>query len=416
MTGCLTHPAAAQTADDRPAAKTDDQPSSVFSLNFALPLKKCWVSASNRSILNSFIVASDNQKELSESNELFVSYFDGGIALLNASDGVKQWESDLGGQIIAMPLIEDFEIYVITQPISNAQADNTADETTMEMETVLETTKKLDRHLTVRNLNKDTGVTRWQRKISVENTSENQYFYQSDSKIILFSDAGKITALNKFDGQTGWVTEIYSDPATMPFLTENQAIIHTLGNEIMFLSLSDGSVVKKINTPKNITAFYYDADGDKLVLGSRNGEVSLLSINQRIGNPPTNRRKPLWKFRSGAAISDITSTPRGFLISSFDNFIYLISKDKGNLIWKKRLSGRISAKPLVIENYTIVSDIAEPIASILDLNSGRLINRVTLPDENFFVSIPLIIGSKLVLTARQGIFAFSNAEIGCGGN
>jgi hypothetical protein len=58
-------------------------------------------------------------------------------------------------------------------------------------------------------------------------------------------------------------------------------------------------------------------------------------------------KTPEWKLRNGAEISSVTPTAEGLLISSFDNFIYLISENGGKPLWKKRLSGRITAAPLI---------------------------------------------------------------------
>ena len=48
-----------------------------------------------------------------------------------------------------------------------------------------------------------------------------------------------------------------------------------------------------------------------------------------------------WRKRTGAGVEAVTLTGNMLLVASLDNFAYLLN-DKGAMLWKKQLPGRIS--------------------------------------------------------------------------
>lgn len=98
------------------------------------------------------------------------------------------------------------------------------------------------------------------------------------------------------------------------------------------------------------------------------------------------------------------------LITSLDNFVYLISVEKGNLIWKRRLGGRISGKSLVLDNCALITTIVEPAISVVDLSTGRLINKIILEDENFVTANLIKVQNKVIVPTSKGLYAFSPNE------
>jgi outer membrane protein assembly factor BamB len=100
-------------------------------------------------------------------------------------------------------------------------------------------------------------------------------------------------------------------------------------------------------------------------------------------------------------------------VSSLDNFIYLISPQKGKKVWKRRLAGRISAKPLVVDNFAVFVTAVDNSAVVLDLRNGKIVNQISLADIGFILSRPVIADKALVFSTNKGIFAFSSAHAGC---
>ncbi len=124
-------------------------------------------------------------------------------------------------------------------------------------------------------------------------------------------------------------------------------------------------------------------------------------------------RKNFWKFRNGAQVSSITFTPKGLLLTSYDNFVYLVSTEKGKLIWKKRLAGRITVEPLVFDNFVAVSSLFDSEVFVLDLSNGKQVNQFSLTEESLLLNSPLLLENFLVYVTFKGLSIFSHSGGGC---
>jgi len=372
-------------------------------VDFTTPFKNCWNISDSKILSNK--IASDN------TGSLVVSFLSGKISLINTINtfsGEKIWESDLGGEIISVPYIENENIYVITKPTFNLNTVGTGD--------IANDTRA--NYLTLRSLNKESGITNWQTKILTGNISGSESGWELlhifKSSLLVFNNKGTISAFNTDNGEPLWSIENKILFLTSPFFVDDRAIFAASDGQIIFVSLLDGSIIKRVYADdERYTAIYYDKERENVILGGQKGDILLINIRDvGIGDKPEKKKKAKvkWKFRNGAEVTDISLTTKGILASSLDNFIYLISDDNGELIWKRRLNGRISAKPLVLDDYAVVTTVAEPVASIIDLDNGRLVNKITLTNDNFFIERPILIEKKLMLTTQQGVFAFSSGE------
>jgi hypothetical protein len=96
----------------------------------------------------------------------------------------------------------------------------------------------------------------------------------------------------------------------------------------------------------------------------------------------------------------------------------LISENGGKPLWKKRLSGRITAAPQIAGDYFIVSVTDESVAFVVELKSGRSVNKITLENDNFFTGSSIRAGNFLIYSTLKGVFgySFNNGGDGCGVN
>ncbi len=368
-------------------------------IDFELPFRQCWNFTND----NIFFVASDNE------SSLFLSFLGGRIISLDYSFGKKKWESDLGGEIISPLYISGKDVYIVTRPVLGVNDLN--NDGRVYGRTANETINETTDDLLIRSINKETGLTNWQTKISAQYNSQSgsEFLYIFKSSLLLLNNKGRITAFDRITGQILWDKENNLILSTKPLSVEDKVILQTSERQLIIASLSDGSLMKTIRMSDSPTALYYDKESKKLILGNQNGVTYPISGDfSTIGTSPSPKKRE-WEFRNGAQVSDINLTPKGLLVSSLDNFVYLISKNSGNLIWKKRLGGRISAEPLIIGNYAVITTVSEPSASILDLDTGKLVNKILLADENFFSRSPLQLGNRLIFATQKGIFAFSNS-------
>lgn len=376
---------------------------------FTKPLTEIWnFPAQNLQNVTDTLNASDNVLELLLSTSI------GKIIKVNTSNGEKIWESDLGGDTVSTPLIFENNIYLTNRPIKNVINVN-ANDSLVKADVNSQLNSENAFYLIVRAINKENGLTKWQTKISSKNDETRTcYLFSYENNLIVIDDTGVLTALSKEDGTIKWSKTSNFTLTSPPFISDNTIALASSEKQIVFISAKDGEVVNKFSVPVELSALFYDSEAKKLIWGSRKGNVSAFKLDFKElpkSESSKTQKGTNWKFKNGAEISHINSTERGFLISSFDNFLYLISKDKGGLIWKKRLSGRIAAPPLVYKNFIIVTNIAEPTASILDLNSGKTINKISLPNDSYFICSPIFVKDKLILTTQRGIFAFEASNL-----
>ena len=118
-------------------------------------------------------------------------------------------------------------------------------------------------------------------------------------------------------------------------------------------------------------------------------------------------KKPLPKklFRTGGEITFIGTLDTSFYVISNDNFIYLYSSERHKLIWKKRLPGRVSIKPIIQNNIIIVTTVAAPDVYFLEVDEGNLINRIELQNNFLIRDIQQSHGNILILT-NKGLLKF----------
>ncbi len=153
---------------------------------------------------------------------------------------------------------------------------------------------------------------------------------------------GRILSVNKISGGANWTTETGESLAVGHVVKSSftHSRIYTPGklNNILEISATDGKITRTIQTNFSYAFIYIgDEEDNLLILGDKKGEISARDI--RSG-------KKVWKLRTGGEISSIVSSQRGLLISSYDNFLYMVSTLDGRIIWKRRMEGRSTGNPL----------------------------------------------------------------------
>ena len=88
------------------------------------------------------------------------------------------------------------------------------------------------------------------------------------------------------------------------------------------------------------------------------------------------RSKVRWQRRTGAAVQAVTLVENGVLASSLDNFAYLLSLNKGALIWRQQLPGRISSRPVTAADGALFTPFSTDTAIVLNLRDGKPANRL----------------------------------------
>ena len=424
-----------------PKSAGSDSTAEKKAFDFTRPLKQCWffadskieankIASDNEARINS-VNLSNNKNEKSANQYLFIPFSDGKISAVDIFTAEKVWESDLGGRIASNLASDTENIYLISKV---SYRENPIKKTTENVQSE----KNINPfHFALRSLNKKSGLTEWQTnldftdaggkeetksksaektektgkimgKITAEEAMENCRTMIAGSSLIVYCNGGFVFSVDKNRGNFQWRRR-YDFLFPSNSVTAGDYLIANSSEEFFIVSADTGEIVesfKRLKKSTKITSVFYQPDKKRIIYGDDKGTVSTVA-------PRDGTASDDWKVRSGAEIADISLTTRGFLVSSLDNFLYMFAESDGELIWKKRLAGRIAFRPFVEGDYAAVTNSAEPIASVVDLQTGKTVNKIILENGDVFTGAPLKTGNRLLLTTQRGIFAF--ADDGCRG-
>ena len=333
----------------------------------------------------------------SDKNLVFLPLADGNLDCINVQTGERLWKSELGGKIVSRPVLDKTngkDLYIAT-------ASYAANESLSSQSGSLAGSS-----VYLRSMTAATGLTNWVIRVDETAVPEEEIFlYTFGDKIFVVGKKGYFAAHDKASGKKFWKTSFGNKLSAAPFFNGDKVIL-ALGKRIVVVSAEaeSANVYFQFETLAEEPTAVFLSDNKILFWGDSLGKVYALNIESK---------KVVWKYRNGARISHILPTPKGLLLTSFDNFIYLVSANKGKLVWKKRLTDRITVEPLVVGNFVIVTSGAGSEALVLELRDGRTINEVRLPADDLLLSSPLLADNLLAFVTIGGVFTYSHAGGKC---
>jgi len=339
------------------------------------PFKKCWDYGTKTGL--SQIIASDNDRQLIISNNEF------SIISINPSTRLENWKSESAGKPETILSKDVDSLYFIT---------------------VIDT-EKGEKSVTLNSISLKTGITRWRKKLPAAGSKVDF----TDSKTLLFfsDSSGNLCAFRKNDGNLVWRKNI-SKPILSLSSTSTEKLRALTRDSLIQIISETGETEKesRFNGEELKNSLF---DGDFLLAGYSTGEVFKLEA----GSSGKSENQIVWKIKAGGSISSLNEVLQGVLVTSLDNFIYLFSNEKGNLKWKRRVSGRININPLVTERYAVVVSSAGSSAAVIDLQDGKVVNQIEIDVENYFSGSPLVFGDFLVFQTSRGLYFYANTSDVC---
>ena len=355
------------------------------SFDVTVPFKLCHQKIDKN--ITEFDIASDK-------TSIFIPLQSGKIAKINLTDESSNnsltWISDLGGEISSNLIFDDGKIYLITKTFEKKLKENIESN---------DSAKQIIRY-TLWSLDTETGLTHWQLGFDSDAIVSLDTY---QDKIFLTAKNGTINWIKKNATQKilrKYPAQIISSP---PKFFEDKLYIGTEDNMIFIFSVDKSEIVSKIPTLQSPATILAATEG-KLFWGERKGIVNLFD---------TNSNSLIWSVRYGGEISSLTLVGNGILVTSLDNFVYFTSLQKGKKVWRRRLAGRIRAKPLVVGNFAVLLNAADNNAVVLDLRNGKLVNQISLADIGFVLSKPLLFQNSLVFLTNKGVFSFVTTNTNC---
>lgn len=351
------------------------------SLDLTLPLTRCRMYRDYEDNPDDENFASDNIENL------LVSSSKDKLYLWDIAARRYLWNTELGMDVVSNIVINKNSLYLVGK---TEKAGKSA-------------IGRKEQNYFFKDINKLTGLTNRQTDLDLP-ASANEIFFLDfkKEKIIAVGQNGDVYFFNEADGGFGGKLRSGKKLSSVPFFSDDELIAGTSDGKIIIVSF-EGSVSTAASAAKTVSAVIYTSDG-KIIYGDKQGSVVALNKSDK---------SKIWKFRAGAEISDITETPFGTLISSFDNYVYLVSTATGKRIWKKRMPGRTFVKPLVKDGFAVIAGLSEPEAEVIELKTGRIVNRLFLETENSFDGAVFLFDDSLVFSTLKGLTAFTSLSGKC---
>lgn len=333
------------------------------------PIPLCW-SYEAEALINVPVVS--NAKGF-----LYIPLVDGAVAAVDTAIGKQAWRAGLGGEIQAVRPLENGKLIVMTRQ-EGEQKDKTS--------------------LFLQALSDESGITAWRKELDL---SAKFFLLIKANSIFLVREEGDITAFNGGSGEVLWQSNAGAKLAGAPALSEKGLIAGTADKKLLEISLEQGRVLQTLNAPAAISG-PIAAVGESIVFSDKLGNIYAVRITDG---------KTLWKTRAGAEVSDISMTDFGLLVSSNDNFAYMLSPGRGDRKWKRKFSGRLIGKPVLHENYALFATSAGTEGVILNLINGKFVNNVSLLNESYITGGAVGSRDSFALSTSRGLVFY--APDGC---
>ncbi|MEZ5425545.1 MAG: PQQ-binding-like beta-propeller repeat protein [Pyrinomonadaceae bacterium] len=306
-------------------------------------------------------IASDNE------NRLYFSNQKGSVKCLDYETKTILWKTEVGGEIISPFFPFEDRLFFLSKGSS-------------------ETAEK-DGNL-LNSISRKTGVTLWRKKLLGE---RNVIF--PVLKNLFATDPGSISGISTDDGQTIGKIEYEGGDLLVFEVKESGAVL--AGNkrkELLIFPGDDGQLVRR-PLKQNPTAFIQAGDGT-YIWGDQSGNIGAFEKPEKPG---------VWRAKAGGEISSLTEVGENVLITSLDNFAYLYSIKSGSLRWKKRLGERIVDPPLLVGKLAVFAFTNSELALFLEVEKGKMVDRILLPEGLFFTGPPARIEGALFFPTSSGL-------------
>jgi len=299
----------------------------------------------------------------------------GTIVALTARDGQLYWRSDMGGELSASPVADESAIYVASEttgPPNEPRRSGGA----------------------LRALSREGGVTQWMAPLI---TPVRGSLASGGGKVFAGGSDGRAYAFDKHTGGVLWSIPFASPFSGQPVLAAGRVFFGSEDGSLLALEEQTGRLLWRFRT-KGAVRGPVAADREHVYFGSGDGYVYAVSVNN-------GRLK--WRKRTGAGVEAVTLTGNMLLVASLDNFAYLLN-DKGAMLWKKQLPGRISSQPLTVAEAALFTPLSSSVGVVLSLKDGKQVNSLPTDAELTSSAAPVLVGDAVIVTTENGLLAFAH--------
>lgn len=309
---------------------------------------------------------------------IYVPLANGMIVSVKTENGELLWRSEMGGRISASPYSDSKGVYVASEsvPLKSRSPQVSG---------------------ALRALSPRNGVTLWVHTLP---TPMRGALTANGTTLFGGTADGRVYALNKETGETVWVKYNSSPFNSSPVLYGGNLYIGDEEGKIIVIEQATGKTLWHYRTRKAVRAPVSIFEG-AVYVGSTDGSVYFLE-------EATGRLKR--RVSTNASVQSVQEAGKCLLVTSLDNFVYCLSPQHGEKIWKRRLAGRIVARPLVLRESVLLPPLFGDECVVLNLQDGKTVNTIFVGEDNNAEASPLFTENLLLLPTRKGLLAFSSRE------
>lgn len=314
-----------------------------------------------------------------DSERVYLPLAGGTIVALTARDGRLFWRSDMGGELSASPVADETAIYVASETTGANTAPGRSGGA-------------------LRALSHEGGVTQWMTPLVKPLRGG---LATGGSKLFAGGSDGRAYAFDKHTGGVLWSIPFPSAFAGQPVLKAGRVYFGSEDGTLLALEESTGRLLWRFRT-KGAVRGPVAVDNENVYFGSGDGYVYAVSAD---------RGRQKWRKRTGAGVEAVALAGDILLAASLDNFAYGLN-DKGTMLWKKQLPGRISSQPLTANEAALFTPLSSSVAIVLSLKDGKQLNSLPTEEELTSSAAPIIVGDAVIVTTEHGLLAFAHPSNG----
>jgi outer membrane protein assembly factor BamB len=317
---------------------------------------------------------------IADSDTLFLPSTDGSINALEAESGKLLWRSDVGGKIkLQIVGANPKTLYVLTE------------------QKVRRSTSNIDQTIgVIHALSEETGITRWRQSLPSALLGLTAL---TEGSIFCATIDNHIYSINRHTGDILWGTEELSSPSISVWSNKDTVLTATTDGHIYLFAIETGQRISDYRTHKTFISAISSLNRI-IYFGSSDGYVNAMSVNAGIS-------QTLWRRRVGTGARTISLSERGLVVTSADNFAYLLSFKNGRTRWKRLLPGRVLGEPVITSEGILFALAGDNVCVAISIGNGQRINTISVGEDNVVVAEPAIANGVIVIPTRIGLFAFA---------
>lgn len=316
-----------------------------------------------------------NLTPATDGERIYLPLAAGALVSLRAFDGQLLWRTEIGGELSASPVADDMGVYIASET------------------GVIQGTAPAARGA-LRALGRQSGVTLWMHTLPFP-----LHGALAMNERVLFGGAsdGRVYAVSKKSGQILWTKQFTTPFFSMPTVSGSYLLLGNEDGTLVCLEQATGKQLWRYRTRGPVRGRASVRQG-VVYFGSADGYV--YAVDEASG-------RLRWRTRTGAGVQSVAVTDGGLLVASLDNFVYSLSLDHGDRLWKRQLAGRIAAQPLAATDGALFTPLSGDTGVVLDLHDGKQLNSIPIGEDNTTAASPIAVNDLVFVTTRQGLLAFS---------